>query len=44
MTYDPEGAIDVLKEGLKQGKVGNFQQADALVRDIILLYPCDEQF
>jgi hypothetical protein len=32
MTYDPDGAIEVLKDGLKPDRSGYFQQADALVR------------
>ena len=31
MTYDPEGAISVLQDGLRPDKPGHFQQADALV-------------
>lgn len=34
MTYDPEGAIAVLKEGLNPEKPGHFVQADALASDL----------
>ncbi|KAH8111665.1 outer membrane protein Iml2/Tetratricopeptide repeat protein 39 [Phellopilus nigrolimitatus] len=31
MTYDPEGAIAILQDGLRPERVGHFQQADALL-------------
>ncbi|KAI5121532.1 hypothetical protein M0805_002592 [Coniferiporia weirii] len=31
MTYDPEGAISVLQDGLRPERHGHFQQADALL-------------
>lgn len=34
MTYDPDGAISVLKDGLRPERPGHFVQADALVRAI----------
>ena len=32
MTLDPEGAIRVLKEGLREGRERSFKQADMMVR------------
>ena len=31
MTYDPDGAIEILKDGLSPKHPGHFVQADALV-------------
>ena len=31
MTFDPDGAIDVLNDGLRPERPGYFRQADALV-------------
>lgn len=43
MTYDAEGAINVLKDGLEPEKVGHFQQAEALVSHLHLSIQCEKE-